>query len=260
MPRAVPGRTCPSVRHRLSHSQDQELQLPGKRLQEQPSAGAFGPHLFFSWFSVQVLPGEEYFCPPFPWHGAQRRNTQRCTQLLSAWHFMGHTFGQTAWRQSTSIKLKWSLCKRARNSFQLPFQSCIDRLTSVLPSNTPSLHLPHLSYAQNHRWHFLTSLFAQDFPFKARSVGPYAQDSWSMAAATLSQICLFHSSFQAVEMTAALNPLALLPTWIQFVVVEKAQCILQLQGALSVQQMLLRDAESRAVPAFTSASQVRIPA
>lgn len=168
-----PARACSTDLYR---SQDWELQLPGNRLQEQPSVGAFGPHLFFSWFSVQVLPSEEYSCPPFPWkcwHGAQRRNTQRCTQLLSAWHFMGHTCGQTAWRQPTSVKLKWSLCKRTRNSFQLPVQVRIDRLTSVLPSNTPFPHLPHLSFPQSHHWHFLTSLFAQDFPFKARSVGSY---------------------------------------------------------------------------------------
>lgn len=63
------------------------------------------------------------------------------------------------------------------------------------------------------------------------------------------------------QMTAAVNPLALLSTWIQFVVVEKAQCIAQLQGALFVPvHQILKDAEPRTVPEFLSSSQVIIPA
>lgn len=196
MPRAIPERTCPSAQHRF-------ILLRGWKSVSCQGTGSRNSHLLvhlaltcsFPGFSVQILPGEEYFCPPFPWkagHGAQRRSTQQCTQLLSAWHFMGHTFGQTAWRQSTSVKLKWSLCRRTRNWFQLPFQLRIDRLTSVLPSNTPFPQLPHLSTAHMHRARTGTSsplplpkIFLSkpnQWGLMYRTAGPWLLSHWAKSA------------------------------------------------------------------------------
>lgn len=157
--------------------------------------------------SISALPS-----PGRPGMG-HREGTRSC-------HLHGILWATLWGKQPTSVKLKWSLCRRTRNWFQLPFQLCIDRLTSVLPSNTLFPQLPHLSTAHMHWAITGTSSplpLPKIFPSKPnhwvlmfRTAGPWLLPHWAKSAS---------STAPSKQMTAAVNPLASLSTWILFIVV-----------------------------------------
>lgn len=68
--------------------------------------------------------------------------------------------------------------------------------------------------AQNHNWHFLTSFFAQDFPFKAKFSGFLCTGQLVHGCRHTEPNLPFPHLLPSRQMTAAVNPLASLSTCI----------------------------------------------
>lgn len=192
MQRATTERTCPSVWHRF-------ILLRGRGVSAAREQAPGTAICWCIWSSLVLFvvfsPGEKCFCPSLPLEGlaSDTEKEHAAMHAAAVWMaFYGPYFGQTAWRQFTSVKLKWSLCRRTRNPLQLPFQSCIDRLTSVLPSNTPFPPLPHLYTACMHSTITGTSpplSLPKIFPSKPnqwvpmyRTAGPRLLPHWAKSA------------------------------------------------------------------------------
>lgn len=129
----------------------------------------------------------------------------------------------------------------------------------MLPSNSPFPQLPLLSLHAVSGLALLLLFLCPRFSLPSQISGFSSTGQLVHGCCHTEPNLPFPQLLPSRQMTAAVNPLASQPTWIQFVVVEKTKCIAQLQ--CNYLCLCTRyDAEPLGVPAFSSSSQVRIPA